>query len=79
MAGVHLETRATGILSTTAIMPGETSPYGTIVNPGVLATNHQHLSVAFILPLCISRLLTQLCFFGPIPGSPSELTLPSAL
>lgn len=43
MAGVHLETRATGILSTTAIMPGETSPYGTIVNPGVLATNHQHL------------------------------------
>lgn len=24
-------------------MPGETSPYGNIVNPGVLAPNHQHL------------------------------------
>ncbi|CAK9783439.1 hypothetical protein CC85DRAFT_282174 [Cutaneotrichosporon oleaginosum] len=42
-AGVHLETRATGILSTAAILPGETSPYGNVVSPGVLATNHQHL------------------------------------
>jgi primary-amine oxidase len=42
-AGIHLETRATGILSTTAILPGETSPYGNVVSPGVLATNHQHL------------------------------------
>lgn len=42
-AGIHLETRATGILSTASILPGETSPYGTVVSPGVLATNHQHL------------------------------------
>ncbi|OCF40041.1 hypothetical protein I317_06179 [Kwoniella heveanensis CBS 569] len=42
-AGVHLETRATGILSTCAILPGETSPFGNVVSPGVLATNHQHL------------------------------------
>jgi len=42
-AGIHLETRATGILSTVGIMPGETSPYGNVVSPGVLATNHQHL------------------------------------
>jgi primary-amine oxidase len=42
-ANIHLETRATGILSTHLIMPGETSPYGNIVNPGVLAPNHQHL------------------------------------
>ncbi|KAK6906461.1 hypothetical protein I204_00732 [Kwoniella mangroviensis CBS 8886] len=42
-ANIHLETRATGILSTVAIIPGETSPYGTIVNPGVLAPNHQHI------------------------------------
>jgi primary-amine oxidase len=42
-ANFHLETRATGILSTCTILPGETSPYGTIVAPGVLATNHQHL------------------------------------
>jgi primary-amine oxidase len=33
-AAVHLETRATGILSTCAIMPGEVSPYGNIVSPG---------------------------------------------
>lgn len=42
-AAVHLETRATGILSTAAILPGETSPYGNVVSPGVLAANHQHL------------------------------------
>ncbi|RSH94905.1 hypothetical protein EHS25_004711 [Saitozyma podzolica] len=42
-AGLHLETRATGILSTCAILPGEVSPYGNVVSPGVLATNHQHL------------------------------------
>ncbi|WVQ80952.1 hypothetical protein IAT38_003059 [Cryptococcus sp. DSM 104549] len=40
---LHLETRATGILSTAGILPGEKSPYGNIVSPGVLATNHQHL------------------------------------
>jgi Cu2+-containing amine oxidase len=42
-ANLHFETRATGILSTHAILPGETSPYGTVVSPGVLAPNHQHL------------------------------------
>jgi primary-amine oxidase len=42
-AALHLETRATGIVSTHALMPGETSPYGAIVNPGVYAPNHQHL------------------------------------
>lgn len=49
-AGIHLETRATGILSTVAILPGETSPYGTVVSPGVLATNHQHLFCVRIDP-----------------------------
>lgn len=33
-AGLSLETRATGILSTAAILPGETSPYGNVVSPG---------------------------------------------
>lgn len=47
-AAFHLETRATGILSTCAILPGESSPYGNVVNPGVLATNHQHLCAAFL-------------------------------
>lgn len=40
--GVHLETRATGILSTSPIDVGKTSPYGTVVAPGVLGTSHQH-------------------------------------
>ncbi|KAK4687181.1 primary-amine oxidase, partial [Tremellales sp. Uapishka_1] len=42
-AAIHLETRATGILSTAAIMPDELSPYGNVVSPGVLAPNHQHI------------------------------------
>lgn len=42
-AAIHLETRATGILSTATILPGERPPYGNVVNPGVLASNHQHL------------------------------------
>ena len=37
------ETRATGILSTVYIKPDEVSPYGNVVSPGVLATNHQHI------------------------------------
>ena len=41
--GLAIETRATGIVSTVPIDPGKTSPYGNIVNPGVLAQNHQHL------------------------------------
>lgn len=41
--GMHLEIRATGILSTSYIKDGETSPYGNIVAPGVLGTNHQHI------------------------------------
>ncbi|WVQ71769.1 hypothetical protein IAR50_001310 [Cryptococcus sp. DSM 104548] len=51
-AALHLETRATGIMSTVAIMPGESSPYGNVVSPGVLATNHQHLFSVRIDP-CI--------------------------
>lgn len=42
-AGLHFETRATGILSTHAILPGETSPYGVCVADGVFAPNHQHI------------------------------------
>lgn len=40
---VHLELRATGILSTQHIDAGKTSPYGTVVAPGVLAASHQHI------------------------------------
>jgi primary-amine oxidase len=41
--GITIETRATGIVSTVPIDPGKTSPWGNVVNPGVLAQNHQHL------------------------------------
>lgn len=40
---LHLELRATGILSTQHIDANKVSPYGTVVSPGVLAANHQHI------------------------------------
>ncbi|KAK8843494.1 hypothetical protein IAR55_007154 [Kwoniella newhampshirensis] len=39
---IHLESRATGILSTGPIDLGKKSIYGTVVSPGVLGTSHQH-------------------------------------
>ncbi|KAK3372105.1 copper amine oxidase [Podospora didyma] len=42
-ASIHYEIRATGILSTAPIALGTSSPFGTVVAPGVLAPNHQHL------------------------------------
>lgn len=41
--GIDIETRATGIVSCVNIDPGKTSLYGNVVNPGVLAQNHQHI------------------------------------
>ncbi|KAI9831230.1 MAG: hypothetical protein M1819_005158 [Sarea resinae] len=41
--GIAVETRATGIVSVTNIDKGKTSPWGNVVNPGVLAQNHQHI------------------------------------
>src|SRR6266536_2821451 len=40
---INYEVRATGILSTSPIDLGDSVPYGTIVAPGVMAPNHQHL------------------------------------
>ena len=48
---VELETRATGILSTSLIDPGKTSEWGKVVSPGVLAANHQHLFSLRIDPM----------------------------
>ncbi|KAK4216807.1 copper amine oxidase [Rhypophila decipiens] len=44
-ASLTYEVRATGILSTAPISsaPTTTSRYGTVVGPGILAPNHQHL------------------------------------
>lgn len=41
--GITIETRATGIVSCVNIDPGKTSNYGNVVNPGILAQNHQHI------------------------------------
>ncbi len=42
-AGLHYKIQATGILSTAAIDPGVTVPWGTNVNIGVMAPFHQHV------------------------------------
>ncbi|THX18515.1 putative copper amine oxidase [Aureobasidium pullulans] len=48
---VELETRATGILSTSLIDEGKTSYWGNVVSPGVLAANHQHFFSLRIDPM----------------------------
>lgn len=47
---IHFETKATGVLSVAAIDQGKISPYGNVVAPGVLATNHQHIFCLRIQP-----------------------------
>uniref|UniRef100_A0A060T8X0 Amine oxidase n=1 Tax=Blastobotrys adeninivorans TaxID=409370 RepID=A0A060T8X0_BLAAD len=42
-AGISLEVRATGIVSTQAIDAGKRSQWGNIVSPGALAASHQHI------------------------------------
>lgn len=42
-ANLHIEAKATGIVSTMPIRQNTFSPWGTVVAPGVLAANHQHL------------------------------------
>ncbi|KAK4161255.1 copper amine oxidase [Cladorrhinum sp. PSN259] len=54
-ASIWYEVRATGILSTAPIGFGVTSPYGTVVAPGVLAPNHQHLFCLRIDPAVDGR------------------------
>lgn len=48
--GITVEIRATGIVSVVNIDPGKTSPWGTVVTPGVLAQNHQHIFCCRIDP-----------------------------
>ncbi|PLB46237.1 hypothetical protein P170DRAFT_467339 [Aspergillus steynii IBT 23096] len=42
-ANLHIDVKATGIMSTMLISKKTLSPWGTVVAPGVLAVNHQHL------------------------------------
>jgi primary-amine oxidase len=41
-ASIELEIKLTGIVLTSALSPGETSDYGTVVAPQTLAAHHQH-------------------------------------
>ncbi|KAJ5750474.1 copper amine oxidase [Penicillium manginii] len=49
-ASLHVDVRATGIVSTMPINKGVHVPWGTTVAPGVLAVNHQHLFCLRINP-----------------------------
>lgn len=50
-ANLHIEVKATGIVSTMPIAADKTySPWGTVVAPGTLAANHQHLFCVRIDP-----------------------------
>ena len=40
---IHFEIKATGIMNTAALMPGEQPRYGTMVSPGIYAHYHQHV------------------------------------
>lgn len=68
---VELETRATGILSTSLIDPGKTSEWGNVVSPGILAANHQHLFSLRIDPMLDGQNNTVL-FEDSIPVPQSE-------
>ncbi|KAI0855701.1 copper amine oxidase [Xylaria cubensis] len=50
-AGIHVEVRATGIVSTMPIRQGLHVPWGTVVAPGVLAANHQHIFCVRVDPI----------------------------
>src|SRR4029077_4338910 len=45
-ASIEFEVKLTGILLTSALAPGETSDFGTVVAPQTLAAHHQHFLCA---------------------------------
>lgn len=49
-ANLHIEVKATGIVSTMPIRKNVDVPWGNVVAPGVLAVNHQHLFCVRIDP-----------------------------
>ncbi|RSL96099.1 hypothetical protein CEP52_011689 [Fusarium oligoseptatum] len=49
-AGIVVEARAIGIVSVVNLDLGKTAPWGNVVNPGVLAQNHQHVFCVRIDP-----------------------------
>ncbi|KAK2591055.1 cytochrome c oxidase subunit 1 [Conoideocrella luteorostrata] len=71
-ANLHIEVRATGIVSTMPIRQGVHSPWGTVVAPGVLACNHQHLFCLRVNPMldgdCNNTIIYDDCI--PVRGKP---------
>jgi primary-amine oxidase len=67
-AGIELEVRATGILSTTPFDNGngETIPWGTNVGPGVVAALHQHL-FSFRIDPAIDGFKNTVCYEDSVP------------
>jgi len=47
---IQLEVKLTGIMSTQAVAPGEETPFGSVVAPGLAAPIHQHLFCARLDP-----------------------------
>ncbi|KAK2601153.1 hypothetical protein N8I77_010623 [Diaporthe amygdali] len=54
-ANLHIDIKATGIVSTMPIRNNVEVPWGTVVAPGVLAVNHQHLFCMRVDPMLDSR------------------------
>lgn len=73
-ANLHIELRATGIVSTMPIRPHTNVPWGTVVAPGVLAVNHQHLFCTRIDPFLDrgreNTIVHEDCI--PVPQDPSH-------
>lgn len=67
-ANLHIEVRATGILSTMPIRPDlKDVPWGTVVAPGVLAVNHQHLFCVRVDPILDGNTKNTIVYDDAIP------------
>ncbi|KAJ9195634.1 hypothetical protein DTO164E3_6710 [Paecilomyces variotii] len=72
-AGIELEVRATGILSTAPLdnENGETVPWGTNVAPGVVAAFHQHM-FSFRIDPAIDGFKNTIYYEDSVPMPPGE-------
>lgn len=67
-ANLHIEVRATGILSTMPIRPDlKDVPWGTVVAPGVLAVNHQHLFCVRVDPMMDGNTKNTIVYDDAVP------------
>ncbi|SPO06756.1 related to copper amine oxidase [Cephalotrichum gorgonifer] len=77
-ANLHIEVRATGILSTMPIRPGlKESPWGTVVAPGVLGVNHQHLFCVRVDPILDGNSKNTVVYDDAVPVPSDSVVNPS--